>query len=150
MISLQLAMEITGAQLGYHGNRWAWHNPPQCSLKCRRGFVVWGVVHNSVSWGLPKHALMFLFPSFKHDLACVSRKMSVGMWLFHFGRITEHLSVPPSFTHLHSIKRAALWIRTDREILHAHALIPTVNFLFSFPPSADKNSFWSFDSCVFR
>lgn len=129
MISLHLAMEITGAQLGYHGNWWAWHNPPQCSLTCRKRFCSLGCGHNCVRWGLPNmHSCSC--SSFKHGLVCVS----VGMWYFSLEEIQGTLKSPQSFTHMHFIKRSVLflWITTDREILHAQALISYFKFLFSF------------------
>lgn len=139
MISFQPAMEITGTQLGYHGNRWPWHNPPQCSLTCRKRFCSLGCGHNCVKWGL--HNM--------HSCSCsslLSTAWRVSLWECDtslWKNYKEHLRVPQSFTHMHSIKRSVLflWITTDREILHAQALISYLKFLFSFILPQIKGAF---------
>lgn len=93
------------------------------------GFVVWGVV-TTVSDEVYPTCTHVLVPLLSTAWRVSLWECDISLWKKYKG----HLSVPQSFTHMHSIKRSVLflWITTDREILHAQALISYFKFLFSF------------------
>lgn len=113
------------------------------------GFVVWGVV-TTVSDEV--------YPTCTHVLVpLLSTAWRVSLWECDtslWKNYKEHLSVPQSFTHMHSIKKVCpLPVNNNRQ---RDSPCTITNFLLEIlifiPPSADKSSFWSFDSweSVFR
>lgn len=136
MTSFQLAMEITGVQLGYHGNRWAWDNPPQCSLTCGKWVCSLGCGHDCVSRGLLNmFFLLVLWPAWRG-------LSKISLWK-NYGEHRVWAICTPSV----KVSSSCELKQTERFSMHRHES-SYLKSLLSCLQSQIKVGFWCSDSLV--